>query len=160
RWIGALYDEYISNLKHRDTSIDLLMKLILIKISEFMNEDAPGNSFLSYYEVLQKLRKDIYNNPDKNWSVKDMARFCNISPSYLQTLYKQAYQTTCINDVINSKIQFSKVLLVKTNHTIKEIASQCGYHNYEFFMRQFKKYNHCTPSEYREKHTAPRVLRS
>lgn len=147
--LASIQHEYISINKNKDVTIDLLIKQLFIKISEFIVYDHTEYNYFSYYDTLQKLRAEIYGNPERKWSVSEMAKYCNLSASYLQTLYKQAFHTTCINDVINSKMQQAKSLLVMTDHTVKEIAYQCGYQNVEYFMRQFKKFTGHTPTEYR-----------
>ncbi len=147
--LANLQHEYISIHKNKDITIDLLLKQLFIKMSEFVVNDQEDYNYFSYYDTLQRLRAVIYSNPEKNWTVPEMAKYCNLSSSYLQTLYKQAFHTTCINDVINSKMQQAKSLLVMTKYTVKEIAFRCGYQNVEYFMRQFKKYTGHTPTEYR-----------
>lgn len=144
-----IQNEYISTNKNKELTLDLMLKQLLIKLSEFMENDLEERKYLSYYDILQKLRTEIYSNPEKGWTVAQMAKYCNLSPSYLQTLYKQAFQTTCINDMINSKMQLAKSLLLMTQLPVKEVAIQCGYQNIEYFMRQFKKTTGHTPSEYR-----------
>lgn len=144
-----MYSEFISNNIQRDTTIDLMLKLILTKISEFYDVDSTVINYIGHYDNLHKLKAMIYSRPEKNWKVAEMAQFCNLSPSHFQILYKQAFNITCINDVINSKIVQAKSLLVMTAYTIKEISLLCGYHNYEYFMRQFKKCTGYTPSQYR-----------
>lgn len=81
-----------------------------------------------------------------------MAKSLNISCGYLHYIYKHFFNTTCIADVIESRIQSACELLSSTNKTIEEISLQCGYKNVEHFIRQFKKSQNITPAKYRKAH--------
>lgn len=150
--LSTIHNEFISENINRNTTINYLMKVLFNKIGDFIGTNVKDNNGFTYYEILHKLRDQIYSYPEKNWSLIEMAKYCNLSASYLQILYKQAFHITCINDVINSKMQLAKGLLSMTDDTIKKIAYQCGYHNDEYFMRQFKKCTGYTPSQYRRDH--------
>ena len=43
-------------------------------------------------------------------------------------------------------------LLLSTDRNINEIAEEVGFHNFTQFYKEFKKYYHVTPKEYRKKH--------
>lgn len=79
-----------------------------------------------------------------------MAQSLNISSGHLHNTYKHFFHTTCINDVINSRIQSACELLSSTNKPIEEIGFLCGYKNTEHFIRQFKKFQNITPAKYRK----------
>ncbi len=79
-----------------------------------------------------------------------MADSLHISNGYLHTQYKNIFHTTCMKDVIHSRISNACELLSATQHSIEEIALSCGYHNTEHFIRQFKKEVGTTPSHYRK----------
>ncbi|MBP1994511.1 AraC family transcriptional regulator [Paenibacillus eucommiae] len=70
-------------------------------------------------------------------------------PIYLNKLI-QAYTGTSLHQhVIRLRIQESIELLLTTNMTIKEIASQTGYDNVAYFSRIFKKKTGYTPLQMR-----------
>lgn len=145
-----IYMEYISLNKNKEKTIDLLLKLLFVKISNFIEDTNDNIKFNKYYEALSALRTEIYLYPNKLWSIPTLAKSVNLSPSYFQFLYKQSFGSSCINDVIKSRITYAKYQLTMTSYTIKEIGVLCGYNNEEFFLRQFKKTTGNTPSEYRK----------
>ncbi|HIZ56268.1 MAG TPA: AraC family transcriptional regulator [Firmicutes bacterium] len=144
--------EYVSDNPHKKDSIDLLVKLLFIKLSEQISQCSVAEKFSKYYDGLLSLRSAIYSQPQKKWTVPDMADRLGLSPSYFQSIYKEAFHMTCIADVIQSKIEFAKYNLSQTRSSVREIASICGYENDVHFMRQFKKITGMTPREYRFKH--------
>ena len=54
------------------------------------------------------------------------------------------YQTTI------AMINRAKVLLTKTDKSITQVAAECGYDDFTYFSRQFKKSTSLTPSAYRK----------
>ena len=46
----------------------------------------------------------------------------------------------------------AKVLLTKTDKSITQVAAECGYDDFTYFSRQFKKSTSLTPSAYRKTH--------
>lgn len=145
-----IYKEYLSINKNKELTIDLLLKLLFAKISNFIDDSKDIMKFHKYKDNLSNLRTEIYLHPNKNWNIPTLAQSVNLSPSYFQYLYKQNFGCSCINDVINSRISYAKYNLTMTSYPIKEIGILCGYNNEEFFLRQFKKITRQTPSEYRK----------
>jgi AraC family transcriptional regulator of arabinose operon len=130
--------------------MDLLLKLLFVKINELVAYQPHDSILYGYYDTLLHLRSLIYRHPEEKWTVARLAQQVNLSPSYFQRLYKQTFGTTCIADVIACKIQYAKTSLAATGGTVREIATLCGYENEEHFMRQFKREVGLTPTEYRK----------
>jgi len=145
-----IYLEFISNNANQEESMDLLMRLLFVKINELAAYKPQNTSLYGYYDALLNLRSLIYRHPDEKWTVAKLANQVNLSPSHFQRLYKNTFGVTCIADVITCKMEYAKASLSATGGTIREIASLCGYENEEHFMRQFKQEIGVTPTEYRK----------
>jgi AraC family transcriptional regulator of arabinose operon len=52
-------------------------------------------------------------------------------------------------DIINSRLEYAKYLLVNSSLSIAAISKMCGYENDTHFMRQFKKFVGLTPSQFK-----------
>ena len=48
--------------------------------------------------------------------------------------------------------QAAQKMLVKTNARIGEIADECGFYDYNYFTKIFKRYTGLTPRDYRKKY--------
>ena len=51
--------------------------------------------------------------------------------------------------MIQFRIDKAKSLLTDTDMTVTDIARECGYSSYNYFVRQFKTAEGMSPSEYR-----------
>ena len=84
-----------------------------------------------------------------------MAETLSISPGYLQMIYKKSFGTSCMEDVINSRIRLAKEYLIHGPHTVAEVAYRCGYHNVEHFSRQFRQITGFTPKKFHKQINNP-----
>lgn len=98
---------------------------------------------------LFSLRKEIYNSPQLPWSISSMAGRLHLSEGYLQSIYKQAFGISCMDDVIAGRIRLACDQLLYTDRSVAQVAEACGYNHVEHFCRQFKKLTGKTPGAYR-----------
>ena len=138
-------ENFLTN-DYRELSIDYLFRLLFNKLMESCkhSRNAPQ------YQNLLELRRAIHNNPANPWTVSVMADYLHLSHGYLQTLYKNTFGISCMDDVIGCRIHLAKELLIHGSHTINEIAARCGYTNIEHFCRQFRKETDCSPRDFRK----------
>lgn len=101
------------------------------------------------FEKLLSIRTEIYANPTRRITVKELAVKSFLSVSYLQHLYKRFFGTTLVSDMILSRVEHGKQLLVSTNLTVIEIAKKLNYCDDVSFGRQFKKVTGISPKKYR-----------
>lgn len=145
--IKNIFVEKYSNNKNALNSADMYFRLILLKISDLLEQTANKSSGL--FERLITLRNNIYSYPQKAWNIDNIAKEFFISKSYLQHQYKILFDKNIKSDITKSRITYSKYLLFSTDYTISAISGMCGYQNDVHFMRVFKREIGCTPTEYR-----------
>jgi AraC-like DNA-binding protein len=137
--------ENFFNKDYKESSIDYLLRTLFNKLLESYR----SNDISPLYYKLSNLRVKMHNNPGNHWTVPIMADYLHISPGYMQTIYKNTFGISCMDDVINSRIRMAKEYLVHGTHSIAEISSFCGYNNAEHFCRQFKQMTGSTPGTFR-----------
>jgi AraC-like DNA-binding protein len=101
-------------------------------------------------EDILALRIEMLCSPEKDWSVELLAEKAMLSPSYFQGLYKKAFGTSPIRDLIDARIKKAESYLLSSDKKESEIALLCGYKNVEHFLRQFKKSKGITPAQFRK----------
>lgn len=140
-----LVTEHIMKNSYKDISIDHLLRILFMKLLESYNYKPTT----PLHRNLNELKMQIYRNPNNEWSISKMAQSLNISSGYLEEIYKSTFGVTCMEDVINGRINLAKKYLLYDHYTIAEIVTLCGYHNMEHFYRQFKKVTGITPNHFR-----------
>jgi AraC-like DNA-binding protein len=148
--LKTIEEETLRRDMHYNECIDLKIKHLLINISRNIHNietDPPISSEI--VESLRCLRAEMLNNIKDNWIIEDMARYTNLSPSYLQFAYKQIFHISPKKDLILKRIEHAKIYLKQTYLSIDKISDILGYSNQFHFIRQFKKYANMTPLKYR-----------
>lgn len=148
--IAAGVEIFQSDVPHKNETLNFMMRTILRHINEYVKPQNKRDS--NYYaEALDKLKKEIYEDPSHDWTIPKIAEDLNISVSHFQRLYKKRFGVSCMNDVFISRMNYAKKLLLETEYSAKEIAFMCGYQSYEYFSRSFVKYACVSPAQYRTK---------
>ena len=147
--IKAIADENSSEHLHRQENIALYFGLICNKVSEQLLENRlfPQNS---RYEMLLTVRNQVYANPYWGWSIDWASHQTRMSRSSFEHHYKAQFGVSFIQDLVNGRIEYAKMLLHTTDISIHDVAMQCGYQNYEHFARQFKAICGVSPGEFRK----------
>lgn len=137
--------------KYSTQIISTLIKALMLKVGEQWNIVQHESILSPHYHDLLTIRNQITQHPEKMWTVEDLAEQAHLSHAYFQVLYKKAFGTTCMNDVISAKISQAKTYLTSTDLPIYQIALEVGYNEVPHFIRQFKKSTGLTPGSFRKK---------
>ena len=149
--IAAGVEIFKSDAAQKNETLNYLLRAILRHISEYVRQ--PDKRDQNYYtEALDRIRREIYDDPAHDWKIPEIAENLSISVSHFQRLYKKRFGVSCMNDVFISRMNYAKKLLLETDYSAKEIAYMCGYQNYENFSRTFVKYGCISPVQYRSKY--------
>ncbi len=101
-------------------------------------------------QLLDKMKEHIQAHfLDADFSVKSLAASYHMSISNLSHFFKKMQNTNVSSYILELRVNKSKELMRKTDHTFQDIASACGYVNISTFLRQFKQSENMTPSQYR-----------
>ena len=139
----TLCGSYVNHFVHFDTDDTELMNGI-------KTDTLITSSDKSRISALEMLRTDIYSNAGSYSNIYQLAEKMNLSPSYLQAIYKRKFGISCYEDILSAKIKTGQYYLSTTDMTVKEISDLCGYGNEICFMKIFKKRTGITPNEYRK----------
>jgi AraC-like DNA-binding protein len=103
-------------------------------------------------DAMNAVRMQLLSNPEKKWTLQQMASTIPLSPSRFHAVYKALFGTTPTKDMIDAKVHYAKTLLrSEENLSLKEIAEQLGYNDQYHFIRQFKNIVGQTPGAYRKR---------
>ncbi len=98
-------------------------------------------------EFIKKIMQYIEANYKNPITVKDAAQHTHLSVSHFVREFKNVMGMSFKYYVNFFRINKSGALLLKGN-SVTYTALECGFNNVDSFIRNFKKYNGCTPSMY------------
>ncbi|HZG85917.1 AraC family transcriptional regulator [Paenibacillus sp.] len=149
RKVNDIQDETLHNGTYRKEIIDATVRCLLMKLSDMHNRIEASHPLSKFYEPFVRLRNAIRETPSAPHTVDRLAAQVNMSRSHFQSIYKELFGVPVMRDVIQTRLEYAMYLLENSSDSIGDIARSCGYENDVHFMRQFKKYIHVTPSQYR-----------
>ena len=106
------------------------------------------NSSLTHTQVQQAIDY-IHTHLDRELSLVEIAEVVNISPTYFASLFKRATETSPHQYVIRQRVERAKMILLKTDLTISDIALQVGFSSQSHLTQQFKRFTGMTPKQVR-----------
>lgn len=143
-----IINEKRNMLPYSDLYIHNLVDHILIKIARAAVESCSSAS-RKYEEDLLRLRLELQNHLSRQWSIREMSEFIGLSSSRLSVLYKNRFELSPNEDLIQMRIDKAKILLLSTNMKLHQISQLCGFKNEYYFSRVFKEREKITPGAYR-----------
>ncbi len=146
RLFQLITSEFSSANERKDLIMDKLMQAIFTKLSCLFSFSPANSVCKSVYD----LKDEIMKHPEIDWTLQLMSKKLNLSISHLENTYKQTFNTTCMEDVIASRIALAKRYLKNSKYSVTEIIPLCGYSSAEHFFRQFKRITGLTPNQYRK----------
>lgn len=148
-YIRLLASEMHAKTPNWNTIGDQLVRSLLYSLDAQCRIPLVPLESRKYYAAFHHLRTSVYSAPHKRWNIEETAASLGLSPSHFQKLYTEFFGIPCIRDVITARLESSKYYLSQTDMPIRAVAEYCGYENELHFMRQFKKFEGMTPSQYR-----------
>ena len=100
-------------------------------------------------ERIEKVYHFLKENYHRKIKIEEVAQLVNMSIISLSRLIKQRTGKSFIEFLIEVRLGSATRQLIESNQSITEICFDCGFNNISNFNRIFKKYQNCTPSEFR-----------
>ena len=91
----------------------------------------------------------LENHYFEDISLSTVADFVGVTPNYLGKIFLLYRGCTFTDELNRMRISKAKSLLDDPSYRIYEVAEKAGFSNTTYFFRVFKKYENCTPTEYR-----------
>ncbi|MDF2804554.1 MAG: DNA-binding protein [Anaerocolumna sp.] len=151
RMMYDLRNEFFHVGHHHEEIMDVKMQALFLKFSDlYHGSSVDSEKPTPHYKKLLLLRYQIDTNEYLRCNIEEIAAGLNLSASYLSHLYKDTFGISIGQDLIKSRVNYAKSLLIYSKYTIGEISFICGYENIEHFSRQFKKLTSFSPRSYKD----------
>ena len=116
----------------------ILYELSLESISRFQ-----GNN-----TMLKKATDHIEKNYAQKVTIEELAELSGYSASHFTREFRNAYGVSPIQYLNHIRITHAKNLIKAGQHTITQIARECGFSNVYYFSSYFKKVTGVSPKDY------------
>ncbi|WP_454191011.1 AraC family transcriptional regulator [Paenibacillus sp. Marseille-Q7038] len=132
---------------------DLIVHLLRIKTptSQKPNSGRVCSSSKKF-EFIQSICEYLEEHYAENITLDQVAEHIKFSKFYVCTLFKESKGVTLMEYLNHFRIIKSEWALLFSKDSILDISIRHGFNNINSYNRLFKKYNNCTPSEFRKKH--------
>lgn len=90
------------------------------------------------------------NYQRQDLSLSDVAAYVHLNPSYFSAVFSKICKMTFVNYLTKIRIQNAQEKLIYTDKKVSQIAFECGYLNFTYFCRSFKKSTGMQPKEFRD----------
>ncbi len=100
--------------------------------------------------AMHKVVDQIAHEPEKKWTLKDMAEELSVSVSHLTYLFRKIYGVSPMEIVIKQRMSKASRLLTYSELKLEEVSENVGYESVYSFTRLFKKHIGISPIKYRK----------
>lgn len=142
--------EFFSQDKLKNKMVDVIITELLCSLLRVLDAPPAPKIHAENFDKMRALRQQILLNPEKKWTIDEMAKISLLSPSRFHSVYKSVFGTSPIRDLIEARINYAKSILLSEDFSITEVSEKAGYNDQYQFIRQFKKETGVTPQKFRK----------
>lgn len=131
--------------------------LILLERNLVKSEPRDSSELLSNdnIAIVRKLLRTIQQNPEKDFSLDDLAASVAISKFHMCRIFKEITLITINQYITQVRLERSKEMLTENELSIADIAESCGFASLSYFTKTYKKHFGHSPSQFKK--VAPQV---
>ncbi len=106
-------------------------------------------------EKLKRVLAYIQSNYSEKISLNDLARLSGMSEGHFCKFFKAMVNKKPMDYLNCYRVSRAAVLIENTDEKIIDISMKTGFDNCSYFIKTFKHYMKCTPSQYRKSKAVP-----
>lgn len=147
---GRFFEGYEQLYYRYGTAEAMIDDLVTTTLDSFMEGIEAVESRISHKKV-KEIVLYIRNRFNQELSIQSLAEQFYLSPNYLCQLFKREAGETIVEHISRQRIEYACKLLEETDMSIYQVGEKCGFNDYFYFTRIFKRYRKMTPTQYRER---------
>ncbi|MHA9737923.1 response regulator transcription factor [Robinsoniella peoriensis] len=128
------------DLKYRNFGRDWVKKI---------SEDGETSS-MDCKEMTETVKRYIRTHLKEELTSESLSALVYITPDYLFRIFKREERVTLWEFILEERMFLAEQLLKESSLTVSRIAYECGYDNFSYFAKVFKKKYGVTPRDYRK----------
>jgi AraC family transcriptional activator of mtrCDE len=152
RLIQLMREEALEQKPGSDAMLNHLSGALFGMALRFASEDGDpprGLLALAQRPRLQPALSAMFDQPEKPWSLPQLAALCNMSRATFTRHFEQAVGRSASDLLTEIRMALAGRMLVQTTKPIALIGEEVGYRSDAAFQRAFKKHVLLTPAQWR-----------
>ena len=122
--------------------------LFFIAFTLYVEQDPEGEESLEQTEF-SKITGYLNEHIEEPITLDTLTKEFMINRNKLNDIFMKQSSMTCLNYLLNLRMDLAKILLTKTEIPVGEVSCRVGYQDANYFAKVFKKNVGMSPSEYR-----------
>lgn len=147
--ILSIYNETIAQQKGYEIAINYAIKRILLLLIRSDTKKKLNHAEISDLNRIKPVLDYVDSHIHTKISVETASTFLNFSYHYFIKYFKRTMGMSFIDYVHYKRMKKAELLLLTSEKSITEVSYEVGISNMAQFYKIFKRYNHCSPKEYR-----------
>lgn len=143
-WSYKQLEEELSSIEFME-DYNLKIDRLIGELERNAESEMDGNE-----SVVTMVERYIITNLDKKITLRKVAEYVHLNPSYLSRLFKQVKGVSLIDFSNQIKIEKAKEVLQQEKISIQEVGRSIGIQDPYYFNKVFKKYVGISPSIYKK----------
>ncbi len=128
-----------------------LLEVVLIRLERQQNLSFSGEaSGPRASKECELIRRYIDNHFKEDLTLDHLAQLAHLNKYYLSHSFRREFGTSPINYLISRRVEESRFLLRKTDHSLSLIAEILGFSSLSYFSQCFRRVEGISPTEYRK----------
>ena len=141
-------NNYLKNINFTEFENICQFEKVILNLIDIEIQTMPNTGKKIYSTTVARVISYIEEHYKNNISLEKCAEHTGISYAHLSRIFKKE-TTLSFSEYLNHfRISRAKILLAENKLTIKKIAGETGFANYNYFFRVFKEVVGVTPAEY------------
>lgn len=133
----------VENFEALETTIQEICQRFIHRVNEI--------EAMSHNEYVVKAQRFVRCHLEEKISLKDIAEFVHLNPSYFSRMFKKETGEGFIEYVTRMKMEKAKELLDNTTKSVEQIAIELSFDSKSYFLKTFKKQIGMSPNAYKYK---------
>ena len=149
--VHSLFEQIFENLQ---TSVKIPNDLLELQIFQLFQAISllDEKQTAAERDVAREISNYLVSHLQENLTVAKIANDLCMSESSVNHIFVKKYGCSVMQFYIRKKISYAKILLRKTNDSIKNIAEYLAFNDEKYFSKCFKMHTNETPTHYRKRH--------
>lgn len=139
-----LFEAFAKNDKFRDYDLSSLLDRLLIEIGRAISVEQ-GEKML-FAKSIRYINEFYF----QQLKITDLAKMENVSMTTYNLHFKRQMGMSPTKYILSLRMHSAKDLLESSKLSVREIGSMCGYDDFNFFTKTFKKFTGLSPLAYRK----------